>query len=701
MTNAPKADKRPTKNTQHGVTWTDDYAWMRDDNWQEVLRDPSVLRKDVHDHLTAEGAYYASQTDHLGDLRETLFKEMRGRIKEDESSVPMRDGPYEYYVRYRDGGQYPIYARRTKEGDPEELMLDGDKEGEGKDFFSIGGLDVSRDHKLMAYGIDTLGSEYFDIRIRVLADGSELDEVIPSTDGDVVWSADSKSFFYVERDDSQRPKRVKHHVLGTDPSTDRLVYDEQDDGMFLGIDETSSEKFLIIGVGNGNTSEAYIVPLDDPQAEPKLMAPRVKGELYSVDHRGDLFYIHTNHGGAIDFKIVTAPEDNPGREAWKDWLPHALGTYVTGMVTFKDWIVREERRDARPRIVVGRYDRTGEHEIRFEQDAYSLSLAGWGEFDTDMIRFAYESPNQPTQVFDYDMASRLRTLRKTQEVPSGHNPDACAVERFDAPAGDGETIPVMVLRRHDVEANGDQPVMLYGYGAYGIHIDDDFSTGVLSLVDRGVIFAVAHIRGSTAKGRQWYLDGKLEHKKNSFTDFNDAACALIDRGYTKRGRIVGYGGSAGGLLVGASVNLDPSLYAGIIGAVPFVDVLNTILDASLPLTPPEWEEWGDPITEKAAFETIKAYSPYDNLQNGEAYPPILATGGLTDYRVTYWEPAKWVARLRDEVKGGPFLLRMNMTAGHGGSAARFERLKERAADYAFALDVLGLKDAEPASQSID
>ncbi|MEM7739246.1 MAG: S9 family peptidase, partial [Pseudomonadota bacterium] len=593
---------------------------------------------------------------------------------------------------------YPLYARRTGEGAPEEVMLDGDKEGAGKDFFSIGGLDVSRDHALMAYGIDTLGSEYFDIRVRRLEDGREFDETIPSTDGDVVWAADSKSFFYVERDDHQRPKRVKHHVLGADPSTDRLVYEEEDDGMFLGIDETSSEKFLIIGVGNGNTSEAHIIPLDAPESAPQLLAPRVRGELYSVDHRGDQFYIHTNHDGAIDFKIVTAPEDHPDRAHWKDWLPHELGTYVTGMVTFRDWIVREERRDARPRIVVSRYDRTGEHEIRFDQDAYSLSLAGWGEFETDMIRFAYESPNQPSQVFDYDMASRVRTLRKTQEVPSGHNPDVYAVERFDAKASDGAFIPVMVLRRKAVELNGDQPVMLYGYGAYGIHIDDDFSTGVLSLVDRGVIFAVAHIRGSTAKGRQWYLDGKLEHKKNSFTDFNDSARALIDRGYTKRGRIVGYGGSAGGLLVGASVNLDPSLYAGIIGAVPFVDVLTTILDASLPLTPPEWEEWGDPINDPRAYDWIKAYSPYDNVAKGKTYPPILATGGLTDYRVTYWEPAKWIARLRDEAKGGPFLLRMNMTAGHGGSAARFERLKERAADYAFALDVLGLADADPAGQ---
>ncbi|GGY46687.1 S9 family peptidase [Parvularcula lutaonensis] len=695
MTDAPVAEKRPFELTQHGETRVDPYHWMRDDNWQEVLRDPTLLRDDVRAHLEAENAYYKAQTDHLEDLRTALFQEMRGRIKEDESTVPMRDGPFEYYVRYREGGQYPIYARRRSESDPEDIMLDGDKEGEGKDFFSIGGVDVSWDHELMAYGVDTLGSEYYDLHVRRLADGKEFDDVIPSTDGSVVWSKDNKGFFYVERDDNQRPKRVKYHRLGDNPQDDRLVYEEDDDGMFLSIGETSSDKFLTITVSNGTTSEDHVIPLDQPDAEPRVIEPRQHGVLYFVDHREGVFYIHTNADGAVDFKIVTAPEDAPGRENWKDWLPHASGTYVSGMVCFKDWIVREERRNAKPRIIVGRYDRTGEHEIGFDQDAYALSLMGWGEFDTDVIRFAYESPSQPSQVFDYDMASRVRTLRKTQEVPSGHNPDAYTVERIEAKARDGESIPVVLLRRRDVTPDGNLPVVLYGYGSYGIYIEDDFSTHVLSLVDRGAVFAVAHIRGGSAKGRQWYLDGKLDKKENTFTDFNDAAQALIDAGYTKRGRIVGYGGSAGGLLVGAAVNLDPGLYGGIIGAVPFVDVLSTISDDTLPLTPPEWEEWGNPITEKSAYETISRYSPYDNIRAGEAYPPILATGGLTDYRVTYWEPAKWIARLREETTGGPFLLRMNMTAGHGGSAARFERLKERAADYAFALDVLGLKDAEP------
>ncbi|MEM9840651.1 MAG: S9 family peptidase [Pseudomonadota bacterium] len=695
MTDAPIAEKREHLINQHGEVRDDPYHWMRDDNWQEVLRDPTVLRDDVREHLEAEGAYYKTQAEHLAGLREALFKEMRGRIKENDSSVPMRDGPYEYYARFREGGQYPLFCRRTGEGAEEHLYLDGDKEGEGKDFFSLGGVDISWDHELLAYSADTLGSEYYDIRVRRLSDGKELEDVIPSTDGSAVWAKDNKSFFYVERDDHQRPKRVKHHTLGDDPSKDRVVYDEPSDEMFLGIGETSSDAFMVIEIGNGNTSECHVVDLSKPEEAPRLIAPRQKDVLYSVDHAGEHFYIHTNAGGAVDFKIVRAPVETAGPESWEDWLPHAPGTYVSGVVLFKDWVVREERKDARPRIVVSRYDRSHEHEIAFEQDAYSLGIVGWGEFETDTVRFTYESPRQPSQVFDYNMATRERVLRKTQEVPSGHNTDAYVVERIEAKAGDGEEIPVVVLRRADTELNGDLPLLLYGYGAYGIYIDDDFSTGVLSLVDRGVAYAVAHIRGGSAKGRQWYLDGKLSKKKNTFTDFNDAAQALIDAGYTKRGRIVAYGGSAGGLLVGASVNLDPGLYGGVIGAVPFVDVVSTISDASLPLTPPEWEEWGDPINDKDAYGWIKAYSPYDNVKEGESYPPVLATGGLTDYRVTYWEPAKWIARLRDQAEGGPFILRMNMTAGHGGSAARFERLKERAADYAFALDILGCAEVEP------
>ena len=692
----PAARKRPVTITQHGAERTDEYAWLRDERWQEVLRDPSVLDPDIRQHLEAEVAYYEAQVAHLEDLRKTLFEEMRGRIEEDESSVPMPDGPYLYAVRYREGGQYPVYYRTGLDGRDEEVLFDGDAEGEGADFFDVGGVDASNDHRLLAYGVDRVGSEYYDLRVRDVATGEELEEAIPSTDGGVVWSADDTGFFYVERDDNQRPKRVRYHVLRTDPAEDRLVYEEADDGFFLGIDETTSRKFLVIGVGNSNSSEARVVPLDAPQTAPLLIAERRPDELYDLDHREGTFYIHTNADGAVDFKVVTAPEDAPGRERWADWLPHEPGTYVTGVETYKDWIVRTERKAGRPRIVVSTPERE-EHEIAFGQDAYALSLGGWGEYETDLIRFGYESPSQPEQVFDYDMRTRERALRKTQEVPSGHDAGLYAVDALTAVAPDGAEVPVTVLRLKDAPLDGSAPLMLYGYGSYGAYIPDDFSTGVLSLVDRGMPFALAHVRGGSTKGRQWYLDGKLDKKANTFTDFGAAAHMLIEEGYTSKGRIVSYGGSAGGLLVGAALNLEPGLYGAVLGAVPFVDVVSTISDASLPLTPPEWDEWGNPVEDEAAYRTIAAYSPYDNVAEGAAYPPVLATGGLTDYRVTYWEPAKWVARLRDRAAegSGPFLLRMNMTAGHGGSAARFERMEERAHLYAFALDRMGLADAEP------
>ncbi len=693
---APIAEKRPVEITQHGITRTDNYAWMRDDNWQEVLRDPDVLREDIREHLKAEVAYYDASTAHLESLRKTIFAEMRGRIKEDESSVPMREGPFEYYIRFREGGQYPIYCRRKDENAPEEILFDGDKESEGTEFFDIEDVNNSPDHTLIAIGTDTVGSEYYDLKVRNLETGEEFPETIPSTDGGVVWAADSKSFFYVERDEFQRPKRVKHHTLGTDPSEDRLVYEEEDDAMFLGIDETSSEAFVVIGVGNGVTSEAYVIPKDAPDSAPRLIAPRIKDQLYDIDHRGEHFYIHTNADDAVDFKIVRAPVGAPGRENWEDWLPYQAGVYVSGMITFKDFLVRAERADAVPRIVISDYDGNA-HAISVDQDAYSLGLGGWGEFDTEWVRYSYESPSQPAQVFDYNMRTRERKHRKTQVVPSGHNPNLYTVDMIRAKARDGAEIPVSVLRLKDTPLDESAPLLLYGYGSYGAYISDDFSTAVLSMVDRGVVFALAHIRGGSAKGRQWYLDGKLEKKNNTFTDFNDSAHALIEMGYTSKGKIVSYGGSAGGLLVGAAVNLEPDLYAGVMAAVPFVDVVTTISDASLPLTPPEWDEWGNPIEDKDAYQWIASYSPYDNIQAGTAYPPILATGGLTDYRVTYWEPAKWIARLREEATGGPFLLRMNMTAGHGGSAARFERMEERAHLYAFALDLLGKAEAEPVS----
>lgn len=695
---APVARKVPVEIEQHGETRVDNYAWMRDPAWQDVLRDPGKLQPAIREHLDAENGFYEAATDELEPLREQLFEEMRGRIKEDDSSVPSPDGPFEYAVRFREGGEYPIYVRTPRGGGEEQILLDGDKEGEGEEFFRIASVDHSPDHRMIAYGVDRLGSEYYDIRIRMLDTGEEYAETIRSTGGDAVWASDSKSFYYVERDDNQRPKRLKHHVLGTDPAEDILVYEEEDDSFFLGVDKSQSGDYIFIGLGKGNSSEYHFLPADAaPGTKPTLIAERKEDELYDVEHHGEHFYIHTNADGAVDFKIMRAPVTDPGRDNWEEWLPHEAGTYITSLLPLKDRLIRLERRNALPRIVVSDHERENEYELEFDEQAYNLGISSGYEYDTDTLRYTYESPSTPEQVFDFDLVTRERTLRKTQEVPSGHNPELYAVERFFISAEDGAEVPVTVLRLKSTPVDGTAPLLLYGYGSYGATMQAWFSTSILSLVDRGVVYAVAHIRGGSAKGRQWYIDGKMDKKKNTFSDFAAAAEELQERGYGRKGETVIYGGSAGGLLVGATLNLRPELFGGAIAAVPFVDVVNTISDASLPLTPPEWVEWGDPINDADAFRYISEYSPYDNIRSDVDYPPILATGGLTDYRVTYWEPAKWVARLRDEASGGPFFLKMNMGAGHAGSAARFERLRERTHDYAFALKIFGLTEKAPVS----
>lgn len=692
--NAPVVEKRPVEITQHGITRTDNYGWLRDEEWQQVLRDPSTLDEDIRSALNAENDYYAAITDDLEGLRKTLFDEMRGRIKEDDSSVPLPHDDWEYWRQFREGGEYPIFMRRPRGGGPEQVILDGDKESEGSEFFSIGSVDASPDHKLAAYAVDRLGSEYYTIQVRDLTTGEDLPDRIESADSaGAVWDASSTGFFYVDRDDNQRPVRVKYHKLGDDASADVTVYEETDSGFFVGADKSQDGQYIFVGSGSQTTREFWFIPADDPLAAPVVIAPRDNGVEYDVDHYDGEFVIRTNADDAVDFKIVKAPVSAPGRENWTDWVEHEAGRYIAGFAVFKDYFVRFERTNALPRLVISDYDGAG-HEIAFDEAAYSISFTSGFEFDTKTLRFFYESPSTPTQTFDYDMETRARTLLKTQEVPSGHDASKYVVERLDAKGHDGVEIPVVILRLKSTPVDGSAPALLYGYGSYGASIPDSFSTNILSVVDRGMIYALAHIRGGSSKGRQWYLDGKLEKKMNTFRDFASAAEALIENDFTSQKQIVIYGGSAGGLLVGATVNQRPELFAGVIAAVPFVDVITTISDGDLPLTPPEWEEWGNPITSAEEYGWIAEYSPYDNIRDTD-YPPIMATAGLTDYRVTYWEPAKWIARLRDEGRGGPFVLRTNMEAGHGGSAARFERLDERAHLYAFALKAVDKADAAP------
>jgi oligopeptidase B len=689
---APLAPRRPHSFTRHGITLTDDYAWLKDARWQEVLRDPSLLDADIRKYLEAENAHADALLEPTAALQTKLVAEMRGRIKEDDSSVPSPDGPFEYFTKFREGGQHEMIGRARRGGGDERVLLDGDALAAQAEYFRFGGARHSWDHKLEAWSADIKGSEYFTIRVRDWESGEDMADIVEQTSGDLVWSADSRAFIYVKLDDNHRPLQVYRHQLGTPQADDTLVYQEKDSGWFVHLQESASHRFCIIAAGDHETSEQHLIDLADPSAATRLVTPRETGVIYAVQDRGDELFVLTNADGAIDFKIATAPLSSPARSGWRDLIAHREGTLVLDLDLYANHLVRLERTNALPSIVIRALSTGDEHTIAFDEDAYALGTSGGYEFDTTRLRYSYSSMTTPSEVFDYDMVSRERSLRKRQEVPSGHDPADYHVTRIMAKAADGAEVPVSILHRRDFARDGNAPLLLYGYGAYGHAMPASFATNRLSLVDRGFVYAIAHIRGGTDKGWRWYLDGKREKKTNTFDDFAAAGRALIDAKYTSRGRIVAHGGSAGGMLMGAVANRAGELFGGIIAEVPFVDVLNTMLDDTLPLTPPEWPEWGNPITDAEAFRTILSYSPYENVA-AKSYPAILAMAGLTDPRVTYWEPAKWIARLRTTMTGGgPVLLRTNMGAGHGGASGRFSRLDEVAIAYAFALWSVGLAE---------
>ncbi len=687
----PKAEKRPRVETWHGYQRHDDYHWLKADNWQEVMHDPSLLPQDIRAVLEGENAYHEAVMADTTALQDKLFAEMKGRIKEDDSSVPAPDGAYAYYTSYITGGQQPRYARKRRDmTGPEQVLLDGNELSKGTAYFRFGGISISPDQTLAAWSFDNKGSEFYELRVRDLASGKDLDDVLHDTAGDATWAADGKSYFYTVQDEHHRPLKTYHHILGQAQAEDRLVYEEKDAGLFSGVSSTHSERYVVIGSHDHDTAENWIIDAERPLEAPRLIAARETGIEYEVEHWSDRFIIKTNRGGAEDYKIVSAPVASPGVENWVDLVPHRQGCFIVGMVVLKNWLIRMERENALPRIVVRNMETGEEHSIAFAEEAYSLGFGELREYGTDILRFTYSSMTTPSQVYDYNMRERTRVLRKTQEVPSGHEPANYVTRRILAPAHDGEQIPVTLLYRKSTALDGAAPLWLYGYGSYGISIPAGFNTNILSLVDRGFIYAIAHIRGGQEKGRRWYKTGKLEHKANSFRDFISCAEHLITSGFTAKGQIVAQGGSAGGMLMGVVANLAPELFKAIVAEVPFVDVLATMLDDTLPLTPPEWPEWGNPIKDKAAYENIASYSPYDRVE-AKAYPNILALGGLTDPRVTYWEPAKWVARLRElKTDGNLLLFKTNMGAGHGGASGRFDRLKEVAFVYAFGMKVAGL-----------
>jgi oligopeptidase B len=680
--NPPAPPKRPKQIEQLGRVRTDEYAWMKDDHWQAVLRDPSKVKAEVREHLTAENAYVAAVLAETEDLQAKLFAEMRGRIKEDDATVPAPDGAFEYFARYELGAQHPRHVRRPRLGGPEALLLDEDARAKEHAYFSVAHASHSPDHRLYAWAEDVQGSEFYRILVRDLGSGDILPGAIESASGDFAFSADSAWLYWIWRDANARPSKVmRRPAMGGE---DIVIYDEPDEGMFLGVGLTADRSCLIIQAQNQETSEAWLVPSADPTAAPVVAEPRRDGVRYGLERWKGRWLVRTNDDGAVDFKVMASDEAVPRRAGWRDWIGHQPGRLIVGLAPYENHLVRLERENACDRLTVT--DASGdEHTVAFDEEAYALSIDAGHEYATPVTRFIYQSPTTPRQWFDYDMATRQRTLRKTQEIPSGHDPGRYRARRLYARAGDGAEIPITILMLKDAPLDGSAPLLLYGYGAYGIPQEPAFSIRALSLVDRGWIWASAHIRGGSDKGWGWFLDGRKFKKKNSFTDFIACAEHLIEAGYGQAGRIAAYGGSAGGMLVGAVANMRPDLWGAVIAAVPFVDVLNTMSDDSLPLTPPEWPEWGNPLKDPEAYDYIASYSPYDNVA-AKPYPAILATGGLTDPRVTWWEPEKWIARLRDMTTSAePVLLKVNLEAGHGGASGRFDFLKEIALDYAFAI----------------
>jgi oligopeptidase B len=688
----PQARKRPTTHTWHGVTLTDEFAWLKAGNWPEVMRDPAALDPEIRSYLDAENAYCDAVLLDTETMQARLLTEMKGRINEDDDSVPVADGPYAYFEHFREGGQHPVVCRQPRAGGPTQVMLDGDALAQGGVFFDLGPSRHSPDHNLLAWSADEAGSEYYTLRIRDIASGADLADIVVDTAGPPVWTADSSTFYYVRLDAQHRPSRVYRHRLGTPASDDALVFETTDPQYFVSLSDTQSGRFAVISVHDHETSAAWLVDLTLTNAAPQPIAPLEESVRYDVEHHPSLngspvLIFRTNAGGADDFKLAFAPLDAPGRENWRDLVPHRPGVFILSFSVFADWLFWLEREDGLPRIVVQRLSSGERHSIAFPEEAYSLAINPGLEFATDVLRFTYSSMTTPSEVWDYDLATRSRTLRKRQEIPSGHDPANYVTRRLLAPTSDGEMVPISLLHHKNTPINGTAPALVYGYGAYGIAIPAAFNTNRLSLVDRGFVFAIAHVRGGTEKGWGWYRNGKLAKKPNTFHDFIAVTQFLIEQHWVSPAKVIAQGGSAGGMLMGAVVNQRPDLFAGIVAEVPFVDVLNTMLDDTLPLTPPEWLEWGNPRTDANVFRTILSYDPYENV-HAQHYPAMLVFAGLTDPRVTYWEPAKWVARLRARRMGDALLaLHTNMGAGHMGASGRFDRLKEIALAYAFAIKV--------------
>ncbi len=677
----PVAAQQPKELSTHGDIRQDPYYWLND------RENPDVIA-----YLHAENSYKDTILAHTKEFQEKLYNELVGRIKQTDMSVPYKNNGYYYMTRYEEGQEYAIHSRRKGSMEsPEEILLNVNDLAKGFDYYAVSGLAVSDDNRLMIYGEDTLSRRIYTLKVKDLVTGELLDDVIPNTGGGATWAADNKTFFYATKDETLREYRIWKHTLGTPVTSDKLVYEEKESTFGTFVYRTKSKKYILIGSYSTLSQEYRYLNASTPNGEFTIFQPRERGLEYGIEHFNDIWYVRTNKD-AKNFRLMKTSETKTTQNNWTEVIPNRVDVLFEGMEVFKDFLVLSERKAGLTQLRV--MPTSGnEHYIQFSENAYVAGTSINPEFDTKILRFNYQSLTTPNTTYDYNMASKEKKLLKQQEVLGGFSSDDYKSERIMVKSRDGVTVPVSIVYHKDTPLDGTSPCLLYGYGSYGYSMDPSFSSSRLSLLNRGFVYAIAHIRGGEEMGRHWYEDGKLLKKKNTFTDFIDAGQFLVDNKYSHPKKLYAMGGSAGGLLMGAVVNMAPDMWGGIIAAVPFVDVVTTMLDESIPLTTGEFDEWGNP-KEKESYDYMKSYSPYDNIES-KNYPPIMVTTGLHDSQVQYWEPAKWVARLRQmKTDKNPLLLHTNMEAGHGGASGRFRQFKETAMEYAFLLDLAGKVDPD-------
>ena len=688
----PTAEKIPQELTANGNTRVDNYYWMKLTDEQKNAEQKDQQTTNVINYLTSENEYLKSKMQHTEALQEKLYNEIIGRIKQTDESVPYKDNGYWYYTRYEEGKEYPIYCRKKSNLEaPEEILLNVNDMAEGHSYYSITGLEVSDDNNLLAYAEDSVSRRRYTVYVKDLRTGKLVENPIPNTEGYVTWANDNKTYFYTKKDSvTLRSRWIVKHKLGSDFKNDQEVYEEKDETFYTGIYKTKSKKYMVIWAGSTLTNDYFILNANTPDAAFKQFSPRERGLEYSIDHLGDKFYVVTNLD-ALNFKLMETPESKTNKENWKEKIPHRKDTLLQGIEVFNNYLVLSERANANTLMRIIDQKSGKKHYLNFGEPAYTVYPSINLDANTDLLRYGYTSMTTPTSTYDYNMKTRERTLLKQQEVVGGHNPEDYQTERLWATADDGTQIPMSIVYKKGIKKDGSNPTLVYGYGSYGSSMSPTFSSTRLSLINRGFVYAVAHIRGGQEMGRQWYEDGKMFKKKNTFTDFIDCTEHMIAEGYSKPENTFAYGGSAGGLLMGAVVNMRPDLYKGVIAAVPFVDVITTMLDESIPLTTGEFDEWGNPKNLESYMYMLE-YSPYDQVK-AQAYPNMLVTTGFHDSQVQYWEPAKWVAKLREmKTDNNTLLLRTNMETGHGGTTGRFKVYRETAQEYAFLLDLAGIKE---------